>query len=488
MKLPKNLNLLHPPRGQYQVDTIGFGIIRRNPGLLLGLGLGKTYCSINIAKWRIINSGVKKILVVCPSSILIKWRREIRKFSEYDGMILHSDSERRIGREERIDKIMTFKESKDYNFGIINWEGIDRYKEFLNKIKFDMIIADESGRFIRNVGTNRTNTIIELGDKALYRMILTGRLIPNNPLNIWPQMRFLDRGKLLGQNFWYWRNLFFEYEDYGMFKRWELKRSKIPALNKAIYRNCIRFRKIDVLDDLPERIDVLIEVEMPKTLKEDYNKLKSEVLSEIRAEEGTAQVSITNWLTKIVRLKQAASGFIKDEEGNIRILRDTPKIDSIIEEVEIIIDNMDSCIIWCEFLMTIQMLSDRLSKKNIEHIVMTGADSAVGKEKKWRGFQKSRKINVFIGQIISGGVGLELFKEHSGNQMQHTLMCENPYVPDDKDQVIGRSEGRIGQKDTARIVDFVLIGSLDRKILNIIHKKESVANSIMKNGITSFIG
>ena len=87
MKLPKNLNPLHEPYGQYQTDTIGFGVIKDNPGLLLCLGSGKTYCSINICRWRIQNNNVKKILVICPTTIMLKWQWDQRQQDREDTLV-----------------------------------------------------------------------------------------------------------------------------------------------------------------------------------------------------------------------------------------------------------------------------------------------------------------------------------------------------------------------------------------------------------------
>lgn len=481
MKLPKNLNPLYSPFGQYQTDSIGFGVIKRNPGLLLDLGLGKTYVALNICKWRIENTGVNKILVVCPTSIMLKWLEETHKFTPYRGMILHDEI-----RNKRQHLLYIFKHN-DANFGIINYEGLAPFLDDLLQINFDIIIADESARYIKNPNANRTKAIIELGDLVDYRMILTGRLIANKPMDAWSQFRFLDKGKTFGINFYAWRNYFFRQMKFNRFKKWIPRKDRIVGIRAGIYKNCIVFKKEDVFEDLPEIIPVVINLKMSNNLRTQYKQVKEQIISEIDAEYGTATLNIQHIFTKLVRLQQITSGYVKDEHDRIRNLRETPKLDAIVDEIDSVIHSGESVIVWCRFLHTIGLISEYLKKNKIKHVIMTGADKSTEKTKKWKGFQKSKTINVFIGQVEAGGIGIELFKINSKDEFQHMIFAENTFALDHREQAIGRSYGRIGQHSKCRVVDFIIQNTIDVKILRTIMSNKEMAEEIMKGGITKFL-
>ena len=479
MKLPKNLNPLYKPYGQYQTDTIGFGVIKDNPGLLLCLGSGKTYCSINICRWRIQNNNVKKILVICPTTIMLKWQGEIHKFSEHRATVLHDEI-----RDNRIEKIHLFNHDNTH-FGIINYEALYPFYQELSELTLDIIVADESARYIKNAGSKRTKASIWLGDKVRYRSILTGTPIANKPLDIWSQYRFLDKGKTFGLNFWAWRNHFFNKISYGQYNKWEVKKDRIQELNRKIYINAIRFKTEDVLKDLPERSNVLIDLEMNKYLLKVYNKIKSKIIAEIETEMGQATLNIPHIFTKLIRLQQVTSGYIKDVDDNIKNLKELPKLNAVVEEVETIVEHKESVIVWCRFRYTIKLLSEMLGK--IKHVVMTGDDSHTEKGKKWKEFQESKTLNVFIGQVEAGGIGIELFKINSGAEFQHMIFAENTFVLDHREQAIGRSYGRIGQKSKTRVVDFIFKDTIDEKIYDTVLNNKRIAEEILNNGITKFL-
>jgi len=487
MKLPNNFNLIAPTFGKYQDQSIGFGIINPNPGLLLDMGLGKTYVSLNIARWRIQNDNVKKILIASPLSVIDKWLKEIRKFTEYIGISLHSPS-----RKERIQRIKEFYANKNIHFGLINYEALPIFYNYLKNIPIDIIIADESARYIKNLkqsgnkfeGAKRSLAAVTLGDNTRYRMILTGTLITKLPIDIWAQFRFLDKGRTFGKNFYSWRNYFFQAFEYGGYKKWVLKRERANILTAGIYKSCIRFKKEDVIENLPEKMEIILELELSGKLLKEYTRVKTEILAELETEKGTANINIQHIFTKLVRLQQVTSGFIKNERGeNVKLIH-TPKLDALIEEVELILEMDESIIIWCRFLYTIEMISKLLQNKNIKHITMVGDDK--DKTAKWRTFQTS-KIPIFIGQVVAGGIGIELFKENTSDEYQHTIFMENYYSIDVRDQATGRSYGRIGQNAKSRVVDIIIKNTIDEKILDTLKKDRNIADLIMEKGIVDFL-
>jgi len=411
--------------------------------------------------------------VVCPTTVILNWKIQIKRFSGYDALDLHA------AREERLRRLSLI----DYNFYIINYEALPLFIMELFKLKFDMIIFDESARYIRNIRAKRTKSAILLSDKAKYKLILTGTPIANRPLDIWSQFRVLDGGETFGSNFYSYRSKYFYKINIGRWPKWIVKKQSIPLLQSSIYENCIRFTR-DVLDNAPERVyDTLI---VPiNNIEKDYNDVKVKVMSEIETMKGTVNLQINNILTKLLRLQQVTSGFIKNESGVEVMLTHTPKLDALIEEVESIVDSGESVVVWCRFLFSIKMIANKLKEKKIKSITMQGSDK--DKYAKWKGFQKSRDIDVFIGQVSAGSVGIELFKlEEENAEFQHMIFYEYTWTLDDIEQAKGRID-RIGQKSKCRYLTLYVEKTIDETMLEVIRDRKKIVDLIIERGVEEVV-
>jgi len=476
MKLPIGFKTIGPKPYEYQKETIYYGITHENAGLLLQMGLGKTRCAIDIARYRMQFGDVKNVLVVVPTSILYNWQKEIEKFSEYNSIILHSEI-----RENRIELI---KRSK-YIFNIINYEGLQPFIKELYDKEYDMIIFDESSRYIKNHATHRTRAAVALSDRAKHKLILTGTLIANTPLDLFSQFRVLDGGKTFGLNFWAFRNGLFVKVDTGKFSKFYLRADKREFITNSIYKSCIRKTKEECLPDLPNKIYHTIPILLDINGAQEYDSLQSRIISDIETEMGTKRFEINNILTKLLRLQQFTSGFIKDVDIKETKLTRTPKLDTILDEIDSIVDADEAVVVWCRFLFSIDMISEGLKKLKINYLTMSGRDK--DKYSKWKTYQQSKDIKVFIAQVQSGGIGIELFKEgSSASKTQHNIFYENTWSLDVREQAMGRIH-RIGQRSVCRYVDIIIENTIDERILDTIKGNKQIAEEIYKRGIRGFL-
>ena len=477
MKLPKGFSTIVPPYN-YQKEAIAYGIVNERAGLLLDLGLGKTFCAINIARWRIQQEQVKKVLVVVPATLLLNWYNEIKKYSEYEALILHHSS-----RLERTAMIKAFMKDNKYHFGIINYEALSRYS-ILQDMRFDTLISDESARYLRTPHNKTTNCAIAIANKIKYKLILTGTPIANRPLDIWSQFMILDGGKTFTDNYYKFRSWFFYPVDMGFNTRWILKPTHYGLLRKMIYSKCIRKTKAECLPDLPEQIFKVIEIEPDTEFKKLYTSVRKQVESEIETEGGLAKLNINNIFKRLTKLQQVTGGAIIDDSGKANKLKNTPKLDALSECLDEIIDAGESAIVWCRFRKSLEIIERLLRKKDIAFTSMHGGHK--NKYERWKGFQEDPTISVFLGQIESGGIGIELFKINSDKTMQHMIFYETTFFMDIKRQAIGRIH-RLGQRSICRYIDLIVKGTIDEKILNIYLSNKQVADAIIETGIGGFL-
>ena len=474
MKLPKGFTLLNPTIAPFQQETINYGIMNPYAALLLHMGLGKTYCSLEVARYRIQFCGAEKILILTLASLLYNWKEEIDKFTEYKGIILHGDKRY---RKDVIDEFL----KGDYHFGIINYEALTK-KYFSRKLlyPFDLVIADESAKYLKSIKALRTNVAINIADESRYKMILTGTPISNKPMDIFTQYRFLNGGRTFGDNFYKWRNHYF-YQSGGRYKQYTFKKKLADELHRKIYSTSIRFGKEFRTGKLPEEFFNPIILKPGQDFYDRYYDVRDSIKTEIETEGGIENIQIKHVLTKMIRLQQITSGFIKIE-GVEHKLKYTPKLDALEEHIDIALDAEESIIIWCWFRYSIQMISDLMKKKKIKCLTMNGSDSSIDKTKKWKKFQKSKSINVFIGQTVSGGVGINLFKfRQKADKAQHMLFYENTQILDHRLQALGRVD-RIGViSDTIYYKDLLIKGTIDERIIKSIKENKDLADLILED-------
>ena len=98
---------------------------------------------------------------------------------------------------------------------VINYEAV--WRDYILPELFDwapdMVIADESQR-IKSHDAAQSIAMHRLGDRAAYKMILSGTPIQNSAIDLYSQFRFLDP-TVFGSNFYAFRNRYARMGGFG---------------------------------------------------------------------------------------------------------------------------------------------------------------------------------------------------------------------------------------------------------------------------------
>ena len=171
--------LKNPPM-PFQIRCVGFGTRLTSAAYFNRPGTGKTFCALATAGIRFLGDEIKRLLVVCPKSVIPVWPKEFNKHAGYDYSISQVKKKWQVPDEEGLEVI------------IINYDKIkSRLKDIL-KWNPDMVILDESHR-IGSPTSQRSKACHKLGDSVKYKLILTGTPLGQNPLTVWSQYRFLNK-------------------------------------------------------------------------------------------------------------------------------------------------------------------------------------------------------------------------------------------------------------------------------------------------------
>ena len=231
--------LIHPDIADfnaiyYDYQILGYkwlkSICHEGFGCILGdeMGLGKTIQVIGLILQEK-NNGFKSNIVVCPSSLMENWRREIKKFAPTVITYIHSGY-RRTGYQEVLEK---------YDVIITSYDVLIRDVELLNRTQWNIIICDEA-QAIKNHESHRSVAVKKLIAKC--RIAVSGTPMENSLSDIWSLFDFIIP-EFLG-TYSQFTSLFSNNVEGA--KKLE------PLISPLILRRLVK----EVASDLPPRIDI----------------------------------------------------------------------------------------------------------------------------------------------------------------------------------------------------------------------------------------
>ena len=180
----------------------------RGAALLMEMGTGKTIVSIAVAGCMYQRGKINRVLVVAPLSILGVWEEELEKFADfpYTLTVLKGTAAK---KKEQLSRL----HGEELQVEVVNYESAWRLEKELLSYNADLVIADEAHKLKEN-RTSQSKGMHRIGDKARYKLLLTGTVITNRELDVFSQYRFLNP-TIFGTSFYTFRNRYFDMCGYG---------------------------------------------------------------------------------------------------------------------------------------------------------------------------------------------------------------------------------------------------------------------------------
>lgn len=456
----------------YQAQGIAFCMNIPKSCLWMDLGMGKTFTSISVARFRHQYEGLNKFLVICPRSIMRQWEDSVTSFTNNEATVCILEDT----PAKKKNLLTAIQSSKKYLFAIITYESVYGVLQDLIDADFDMFILDESTR-IKNPKARRTKAVTTLTKTIPYGIEMTGLAYLNNPVDLFSQFNALD-STVFGHNEYSFCDRYIDYISVpfgpGKIPR-GIKREK--ELKDRCYFVAFS-RDKDTCLGLPEKMYIQRRLPMYDTQKVWYDKVRSEIKSEVAAavEHNNERVMINGVLAKMEKLQQITSGFIIDEQGRT-IWFDSPKYDEV---CDIILDSKDKFIVWVRHKETLDRILEKLRNKSI---FAEGINNKVqGEQRKHiiNEFRNGTTLRVLVCQIQSESQGNDFT---SSNSQISAIYLENSFSLDQRHQSEGRQH-RLGMTGTATYVDMILEDTVDEDIMDSIKNKLDVAMYIAKFGAT----
>ena len=358
---------------------------------------------------------------------------------------------------------------------IMNIEALSTKKGASSALKYlelnpeNMVIVDESTT-IKNRKAQRTKTIVGLGRAAKYRRILTGSPITKSPMDLYSQCEFLSTQALESNNYYAFQSRYAILQKRSMGPRNFQKivgYRRLEELTQKLEKFSARILKRDCLD-LPEKVYQTRKVELSDEQAELYNQMKRLALAQMKNGELATTASI---LTQLMRLQQIVCGHLRNDEGEIRAIKNfrLSALMEILEEVH------GKAIIWATWTHDIQKIAESLSERFGKEAVATYYGGTPQEERQAivNTFEdENSPLRFFVGQPKTGGYGITLT---AANTM---VYYSNSYDLEIRLQSEDRAH-RIGQTNSVTYIDLVSPNTTDEKILEALRSKINIASTVL---------
>lgn len=260
----------------------------------------------------------------------------------------------------------------------------------IRKYKPDVVVVDES-HIIKSATANISKAMYQIGQLAPHRIILTGTVSPHSPLDVYGQWRFLAPWTFsdsYGEPFtkkplrmtkterasikpWSWGRFRDRYAVMGGFGGkvvQDMSPFTIDDLHARVAERSMSVRKEDALD-LPPVTDVDVHVQLSPAERRAYNEMRDELAAEMA--DGSL-LEAPNALAKIMKLRQIASGFVRDTTtGQVHVVG-TSIQKAVREIVDVTLAGENRVVVFAYFRSECAALAEGLKQKGRTVEVVTG--------------------------------------------------------------------------------------------------------------------
>jgi len=369
----------------HQKITASYLALRQRAFCFNEAGTGKTSSVIWAADYLMKHKLVKRVLVICPLSIMYSaWQADIFKTAMHRTVgVAYGDTNRRK-------KVI----NGEYEFVVVNFDGVGTVADEISKAGFDLIVIDEANAY-KTVTTKRWKTLAKLITPSTRLWMMTGTPASQSPEDAFGLAKLVNPAGV-PKYMTAWRDKVMQ--QITPFK-WIPKMSAQADVYKAL-QPAIRFKKSECTD-LPEVMYQTREIPLTPQVTKYYNWLKNQLLIEAVGE----TVSAVNAAAKLTKLLQIAGGAVYTDNKEVIEFDVSPRLNALIEVIE---ETDNKVIVFVPYSHTIQLVARHLNQENITNEIIEGNVSARMRSDIINRFQTAKDPRVLVIQPQAASHGVTL--------------------------------------------------------------------------------
>lgn len=461
--LPQNLLTELRP---YQKVGFDYLVFMREEGFGLCLaddmGLGKTVQLITYLLHVHGKNPDQPSLIVCPTSVLGNWQKEIERFAPDLKVVTHYGSVRPKGEEfnaflaeEKPDVVLS-------TYGIVSSDGDE-----MQSLHWTSITLDEAQN-IKNMYTKQSRTIRKF--KGDHHIALTGTPIENRLSELWSIFDFINKGYLYRIK-QFQENFMIPIERDNSEEHKEKLRQRIqPFLLRRTKKDP------DLQLNLPEKQEQLEYCPLTPEQAALYEGLVQDTVQKIETLTGFEKKGLVlKMLSKLKQLCNHPSLYLKEPYTNAaEVLPRSQKLERIVTLAGEIAERGEQCLIFTQYIGMGHLLQQAINELYGHEVpFLTGSMPKQQRDTLVAQFQAG-KFPIFILSLKAGGTGLNL------TAATHVLHADRWWNPAVENQATDRAY-RIGQTQFVHVHKFVTIGTIEEKIDSLLVQKQSMSEEFIQS-------
>ncbi|MCM3390325.1 DEAD/DEAH box helicase [Ureibacillus chungkukjangi] len=427
------------------------------------MGLGKTVQLITYLLYTNENLGeTAPTLIICPTSVLGNWQKELVRFAPSLKVMTHYGSNR-----IKDDSFKSAIQNEKPNVVLSSYGTISQDIDFLEHVNWASVALDEAQN-IKNMQTLQSRAIRRLNGK--HHIALTGTPIENRLSELWAIFDFIHKGYL--GSFGKFQEQFIvpiEREESDRHK--EILRTKIRPFLMRRTKN-----DPDLMLNLPEKQETKEFCALTSEQAALYEGYIEDTLAQLEVMTAFEKKGrILQMLSKLKQLCNHPALYLKEPYDDAKaLLNRSIKLKRIVELAADIVDNGEQCLIFTQYIGMGQLLQHCFSELyNIDIPFLTGSMPKQQRDNLVDSFQAG-EFPIFLLSLKAGGTGLNLT---AANHVLHADRWWNPAV---ENQATDRAY-RIGQTQFVQVHKFITIGTIEEKIDKMIEIKSALSEELIQS-------
>ncbi|MDQ8703783.1 DEAD/DEAH box helicase [Streptomyces sp. LHD-70] len=437
----------------------GLGWLAQMTSLGLGgcladdMGLGKTITLIALHLHRQQDeASAGPTLVVCPTSLMGNWEREIRKFAPGTPVRRFHGSTRSLDDLAAGEFVLT-------TYGTMRLDAAQ-----LAGAAWGMVVADEA----QHVKNPFSATAKELrGIRAHARVALTGTPVENNLSELWAILDWTTPG-LLGR--------------LGTFRSRYAKAvegggdpAAAERLARLVRPFLLRRRKSDpgIAPELPPKTETDRAVSLTKEQTGLYEAVVRETMAAIAAADGMERRGlIVKLLTGLKQICNHPAQYLKEERP--RVSGRSGKLELLDELLDTILAEDASVLVFTQYVQMARLIEGHLAARGVPSQFLHGGTPVAGRERMVERFQAG-EVPVFLLSLKAAGTGLNL------TRAEHVVHYDRWWNPAVEAQATDRAY-RIGQTQPVQVHRLIAEGTIEDRIAAMLERKRELADAVLGSG------
>ena len=381
------------------------------------MGLGKTIQAISALKERVLQQGVLRALIIVPNSLKTNWAKE---FS-----VWFPEASVEILNGNKEERLFYLKNSKSVI--IATYEQVRTTFAANESVPpFNIVVFDEAQR-LKNRSSSTFHAAGLIAGETYW--MLSGTPLENSEEDIVNLFSILRPDTI-----------------HKGFNHLEIREGISPYF--------LRRKKDECLEELPELVEEDIYIDMTNNQKKEYENLLNEKYEWYKS---------GNLLAFITELKKICN--FPDK------VTDSAKLKNLNNILKNKVESKDKVIIFSQYVDTLKKIQSALP---FEFLLYDGSLSSDQKDNLVDQFQNEKDKNFLLMSLKSGGVGLNL------QAASTVILFDRWWNPASEQQAIARAH-RLGNKNSVHAIKYVVSGSIEEKIIDILHNKEYIFNNVIEN-------